>query len=282
MRLPSVAVLALLSALRVAAETLPASMEVTIEPEKFGEVSSILKVNSLVGSFRLDQPAQHLALVLESRPKEPRTVHVARLSLELTKPVKEGRFCVQMVDQGFLPLGNGSPNQMQLLMQLDCGGTVISSSQSFLKEKFNMSKSRARTGAGTLTRKIVGSRAPIFWMMGNSDSSIYFNDDDLEKMIDKNKDAYVLIAYLQVAKEPPPPPNTSPLAEAPEQPTKPPSPAIAAADFVGPPAPVPNKEEVKPAVVDSSTKPKTSTSPSSKGGKSKSSKSSPKKKKKSS
>lgn len=300
MRLLLASCIAITSILRVVAETLPTSVEVTIEPEKFGDTASILKVDSTVAAFRFDQPVKHLALVLESRPKEPRTVHVARLALELMKPVKEGRFCVQMVDQGFLPLGNGSPNQMQLFMQIDCGGTLISSSQSFLKEKFNLSRSRARTGSGALTRKVEGNRAPVFWMMGNSDTGTYFNDEDLDKMIAKNKDAYVLIAYLEVAMEAPllaeastKPVETvspgSPPVSAPERPADAAQATIPAAGpsaFVGPPAPTPVKEVVKSAAATPpSTTPKASTTPTSKSsGKSTSSKSSQtaaKKKKKS-
>ena len=139
--------------------------------------------------------------MLEAYPKEAQSVPVARLALDLTKPMTEGRLCVQMADQGFLPVGNGAPHQMQLFMQLDCGGTLISSSQSFLKEKFNCNKSLARMGAGTSTRTLTGNRAPVFWLMGNSDNGTYRNDDDLDKMISKNnRDAYVLIAYLEVSK----------------------------------------------------------------------------------
>jgi hypothetical protein len=57
-------------------------------------------------------------------------------------------------------------------------------------------------GAGTNTRTLTGNRAPVFWLMGNSDNGTYRNDDDLDKMIAKNnRDAYVLIAYLEVSKD---------------------------------------------------------------------------------
>jgi hypothetical protein len=182
----------------------PTRVEVTIEAQKFGDVASILKVDSTVASFRFDEPVQYLALVLEAYPKETQSVPLARLALDLTRPVKEGRLCVQMADQGFLPIGNGAPHQMQLFMQLDCGGTLISSSQSFLKEKFNCNKSLARMGAGTDTRMLMGNRAPVFWLMGNSDHGTYLNDDDLDKMVAKNcREAYVLIAYLEVSKDAP-------------------------------------------------------------------------------
>lgn len=182
----------------------PTSVEVTIEPQKFGDVGSILKVDSTIATFHFDQPVKYLALVLEAYPKEAQSVPLARLALDLTKPVSEGRLCVQMADQGFMPIGNGAPNQMQLFMQLDCGGTVISSSQSFLKEKFNCNKSLARMGAGANKRTLTGNRAPVFWLMGNSDNGTYLNDDDLDKMIAKNnRDAYVLIAYLEVSKDAP-------------------------------------------------------------------------------
>ena len=126
-------------------------------------------------------PWTWLALVLEAYPKEKRMVPVARLALELTKPTAEGRFCVQMADQGFIPLGNGAPHQMQLFLQLDCGGTLVSSSQSFLKEKFNFSKSLARPGTGTQVRQVAGHRVPVFWLMGNSDTGTYLTDEALEK-----------------------------------------------------------------------------------------------------
>ena len=302
MRLPTAAITLILSATCAAAEPLPTSVEVTIEPQKFGDTASILQVDSTVATFRFDRPVQHLALVLESRPKEPRTTRVARLSLELAKPVAEGRLCVQMADQGFIPLGNGSPNQMQLFMQVDCGGTLISSSQSFLKEKFNFSKSRARTGAGTLTRKVVDNRAPVFWLMGNSDNGTYFNDDDLDKMASKNRDAYVLIAYLEVATEAPPQVTTPTVVQVPGATSAPatvakateapnPSPAVtegtppaAAVAFVGPPFPVPPvKEESKPAEVKPAPKPKSTTTASSASSKTskKPTSSSSKKKKKS-
>lgn len=213
---PALAFMALVSTAALAAADLPTSVEITIEPQKFGDVGSILKVDSTVANFRFDRPVSHLALVLEAFPKEPRMVPVARLALNLTKPVAEGRFCVQMVDQGFLPVGNGAPHQMQLFMQLDCGDAIISSSQSFLKEKFTFSKSLARAGAGTFTRKITGARAPVFWLMGNSDSGTYFHDDDLETMIAKNRDAYVLVAHLEIAKEP----GTSVLGGSPGEGTK--------------------------------------------------------------
>jgi hypothetical protein len=180
----------------------PTRVEVTIEAQKFGDVASILKVDSTVATFHFDEPVQYLALVLEAYPKETQSIPLARLALDLTKPVKEGRLCVQMADQGFLPVGNGAPHQMQLFMQLDCGGTLISSSQSFLKEKFNCNKSLARMGAGTDTRMLTGNRAPVFWLMGNSDHGTYLNDDDLDKMVAKNcREAYVLIAYLEVSKD---------------------------------------------------------------------------------
>ncbi|MFZ4768503.1 MAG: hypothetical protein ACOYMN_26450, partial [Roseimicrobium sp.] len=217
MRLVFSAFLCLLSATAWAENPLPTRVEVTIEPVKFGDVASILKVDATVASFKFDQPVSRLALVLEARPKEPRTVSVARVALDLAKPVTEGRLCVQMADQGFIPLGNGSPNQMQLFMQMDCGDTLISSSQSFLKEKFNFSRSRARSGAGTITRTVTGTRAPIFWIMGNSDSGTYFNDDNLDKMVSKNRDAYVLIGYLDFSKEgptAPAPPVTEPTVAA--------------------------------------------------------------------
>jgi hypothetical protein len=200
---PALALMALLCAANlVAAGPLPTQIEVTIEPQKFGDVASILKVDSTVASFKFDQPVEHLALVLESCPKEQRTVPVARLALELTSPTAEGRFCVQMADQGFIPLGNGAPHQMQLSLQLDCGGTLVSSSQSFLKEKFSFSKSLARLGAGTQVRQITGHRVPVFWLMGNSDSGTYVTDDALDKLIAKNaNDAYILVAYLEFAKE---------------------------------------------------------------------------------
>jgi hypothetical protein len=186
----------------VSAGPLPSQIEVTIEPQKFGDVASILKVDSTVASFKFDQPVERLALVLEAWPKEKRTMPVARLALELTKPMTEGRFCVQMADQGFIPLGNGAPHQMQLFLQLDCGGTLVSSSQSFLKEKFNFNKSLARPGAGTQVRKISSHRVPIFWLMGNSDTGTYLTDDELDKLISKNaNDAYILVAYLEFAKE---------------------------------------------------------------------------------
>jgi hypothetical protein len=199
--------LLLLTGLRVLAQPAPPTrVEVTIDPQKFGDAASILKVDSTIATFRFDQPVKYLALVLEAYPKEAQSIPLARLALDLTKPVSEGRLCVQMADQGFLPIGNGAPNQMQLFMQLDCGGTLISSSQSFLKEKFNCNKSLARTGAGTNTRVLAGNRAPVFWLMGNSDNGTYLNDDDLEKMIAKNnRDAYVLIAYLEVSKDAPAP-----------------------------------------------------------------------------
>lgn len=285
MRLPTAAIIVIISTACAAADTLPTCVEVTIEPQRFGDTSSILQVDSTVATFRFDRPVQHLALVLESRPKEPRTTRVARLSLELAKPVTEGRLCVQMADQGFIPLGNGSPNQMQLFMQMDCGGTLISSSQSFLKEKFNFSRSRARTGAGTLTRKVVDNRAPVFWLMGNSDNGTYFNDDDLDKMVSKNRDAYVLIAYLEVAQEalaqaPTPtvvqvPDTTSPpaaVARVTEAPKPLPaaaevSPPVMATAFTGPPFPVPPmKEEGRSSEVKTSeptTKPKSTTPASS-------------------
>lgn len=299
MRLQIAAVIILFLAVRAPAAPLPTSVEVTVEPQKFGDTSSILQVDSTVATFRFDRPVQHLALVLESRPKEPRTIRIARLSLELAKPVTEGRLCVQMADQGFIPLGNGSPNQMQLFMQVDCGGTLISSSQSFLKEKFNFSRSRARTGAGTLTRKVVENRAPVFWLMGNSDNGTYFNDDDLNKMVSKNRDAYVLIAYLEVAEEAPPEAAKPALVQVPGATTSAPvpttitapavapaaakltatpdpvpavtaaAPPVVAAALVGPPFPPPLKPadepkplEVKPA--EPAAKPKAATSSSSK------------------
>lgn len=249
MRPVLVATLAWLLAVQVVAQAPPTSAEVTIEPVKFGDVASILKVDSTVATFKFDQPVSYLALVLEARPKEPRTVHVARLALELKTPVKEGRFCVQMADQGFLPMGNGAPHQMQLFMQLDCGGTLISSSQSFLKEKFNFSRSLARSGSGTLIRKVTGQRVPVFWLMGNSDDGTYFNDDDLDKMVTRNKDAYVMVAYLETSKDPRPEEPSQPLAEAVK--TPPPvsaATAVVAAALIGPPFPVPTKkgqEEVR-------------------------------------
>ena len=85
MRLPTAAITLILSATCAAAEPLPTSVEVTIEPQKFGDTASILQVDSTVATFRFDRPVQHLALVLESRPKEPRTTRVARLSLQELK-----------------------------------------------------------------------------------------------------------------------------------------------------------------------------------------------------
>jgi hypothetical protein len=196
--------MALLCAARLAAaESMPPTqIEVTIEPQKFGDVGSILKVDSTVASFKFDKPVEQLAMVVEAYPKEKRLVPVARLALELTKPTAEGRLCVQMADQGFIPLGNGAPHQMQLFLQVDCGGTVVSSSQSFLKEKFNFSKSLARPGAGTQMRLITSHRVPVFWLMGNSDTGTYLTDEALDKLIAKNaNDAYVLVAYLEFAKE---------------------------------------------------------------------------------
>ena len=236
---------------RLAAAQPPTSVEVTVEPQKFGDVSSILKVDSTIATFKFDEPVTHLALVLEAFPKEPLRVPVARLALDLAKPVKEGRLCVQMADQGFVPLGNGAPHQMQLFMQLDCGGAMISSSQSFLKEKFNFSRSLARLGAGTVTRAVTDHRAPIFWLMGNSDTGTYFNHDDVDKMIVKNRDAYVLIAYLETSKD------AAVLAresgsssKAAELPASKPSTALLGAavpamSFVGPPYPVPSKATEK-------------------------------------
>lgn len=260
MRSIVVACLALLCTAVHAAAPLPTTVEITVEPQKFGDVASILKIDSTVASFTLDQPVSHLALVLEAFPKETSPIPLARLALELTKPVTEGRFCIQMADQGFLPLGNGAPHQMQLFMQLDCGGTLISSSQSFLKEKFNFSKSLARMGAGTQERKVSGHRAPVFWLMGNSDTGTYLNDDDLEKMIAKNKmDAYIVIAYLEIAKEGTVP--ASVLAAKPGETSsssKPPasvtnlSPTLA---FVGPPYPVPTQSSST-----ATSKPKSSSS----------------------
>lgn len=218
------------------AATLPTSAEVTIEGARFGDVASILKVDSTVVSFRFDAPVSYLALVLEAYPKESTAVPVGRLALELTKPVKEGRLCVQMADQGFLPLGNGAPHQMQLFMQVDCGGSLVSSSQSFLKEKFNFSRSLARAGEGTLTRKVTGNRVPVLWLMGNSDSGTYFNDDDLGKMIAKNHDAYILIGYLEITKEPLPEVKPATVATSTSTP-----PGAADSLFVGPPYPVPAK-----------------------------------------
>lgn len=270
MRSPLAALLAWSLTTYAGGEDLPSSVGITLEPTKFGDVSSILKVDSTVGAFKFDRPVTHLALVLEARPKEPRTIHVARLTLELKKPVQEGRFCVQMADQGFLPLGNGAPHQMQLFMQIDCGGTLISSSQSFLKEKFNFSRSLARSGPGTLERKLSGHRVPVFWLMGNSDEGTYFNDDDLDKMVAKNKDAYVLIAYLEVAKEPPAPVAVQELAEpspkaGPISPTAVTAvtPALTSPAFVGPPYPVPTKQEVRSAggaIPSAGSKPATATS----------------------
>src|SRR6187402_1659301 len=103
-----------IAGLRALAESAPTTVEVTIEPPKFGDVSSILKVDSTIASFKFDEPVTYLALVLEAYPKEPQRIPVARLALDLAKPVKEGRLCVQMADQGFVPLGNGAPHQMQL------------------------------------------------------------------------------------------------------------------------------------------------------------------------
>lgn len=239
--------------LRALAEPPPTIVEVTIEPPKFGDVASILKVDSTVATFKFDAPVSHLALVLEAYPKEPLRTPVARLALDLTKPVKEGRFCVQMADQGFIPLGNGAPHQMQLFMQLDCGGTLISSSQSFLKEKFNFGRSLARLGAGAHTYHVTGSRAPVFWLMGNSDTGTYFNDDNLDKLIAKNKDAYVLIASLDISKDGQAPVLATAAASSPVETTKqrevPKSsapviadPAAAALAFVGPPYPVPGTD----------------------------------------
>jgi hypothetical protein len=232
----------------------PTRVEVTIDPQKFGDVASILKVDSTVASFRFDEPVQYLALVLEAYPKEVQSIPLARLALDLTRPVKEGRLCVQMADQGFLPVGNGAPHQMQLFMQLDCGGTLISSSQSFLKEKFNCNKSLARMGAGTSTRALTGNRAPVFWLMGNSDNGTYLNDDDLEKMIAKNnRDAYVLIAYLEISKDAPAlalAQRTAASAIGEKAPTSTTSPILAVTPPVNAPASTPDmaKEQVKPAI----------------------------------
>lgn len=221
----------------------PTAVEVKIEPRTFGDVASILKIDSTVGSFKFDQPVSFLALVLEAYPKETEPVIVGRLALELAKPLQEGHFCVQMADQGFLPLGNGAPHQMQLFMQLECGGSLVSSSQSFLKEKFNFSKSIARLAAGTQTRKIESRRAPVFWLMGNSDDGTYINDEDLRKMIERNnRDAYVLVAYLETSRD------ASLLAR--ETSAVPGAPGVPAATtvppvpfaFVGPPFPVPEKK----------------------------------------
>jgi hypothetical protein len=271
--------MALLCATSVVAADLPAKVEVTIEPPKFGDIANILKVDSTVASFKLDEPVSHLALVLEAYPKEAQSIPIGRLALALTKPVKEGRFCVQMADQGFIPLGNGAPHQMQLFMQIDCGGTLISSSQSFLKEKFNFSKSLARMGAGTQQRKVTGHRVPMFWLMGNSDTGTYLNDEDLNKMVAKNRmDAYVLIAYLEIAKEGTVPVLAGKPAET-AKPTETIKPATASAGaaspalaltFVGPPYPVPSK---KPASSTTNSKSKLkSSAPAKSGTKSSSSK----------
>jgi hypothetical protein len=239
---------------RLAAAQPPTSVEVTIEPQKFGDVSSILKVDSTIATFKFDEPVTHLALVLEAFPKEPQRVPVARLALDLARPVKEGRLCVQMADQGFVPLGNGAPHQMQLFMQLDCGGAMISSSQSFLKEKFNFSRSLARLGPGTVTRAVTGHRAPVFWVMGNSDTGTYSNHDDLEKMIVKNRDAYVLIASLETSKDAAVlargSGGSSKAADVQASKTSPAilGTALPAMSFVGPPYPVPSKAKEKDEV----------------------------------
>jgi hypothetical protein len=261
--------MAMLCAARLVAAEIPTSIEVIIEPPKFGDVASILKVDSTVATFKLDQPVTHLALVLEASPKEPRVVPVARLALELARPVTEGRFCVQMADQGFLPLGNGAPHQMQLFMQLDCGGSIISSSQSFLKEKFSFSKSVVRPGGGTTVRKVTGHRAPVFWLMGNSDRGTYFNDDDLDKMIAKNaNDAYILIAYLEIAKEGSVPAlvlaGGSKSASSTSAASLSPTLAV-----VSPPSGASQKEEIKPAVAAKSSSSSSGGSGSSKAASSK-------------
>ncbi len=237
----------------VRSQSLPATVQVTIDPVRFGDVASILKVDSTVASFRFDAPVSHLALVLEAYPKEPTPVPVGRLALELTKPITEGRLCVQMADQGFLPLGNGAPHQMQLFLQMDCGGSIISSSQSFLKEKFNFGRSLSRAGSGTLTRKVTSHRAPVLWLMGNSDSGTYFNDDDLEKMVAKNHDAYVIIGYLEVSKVPLPPAKSEEktLVNAASNVADP----DLAAGLVGPPYPVPARKDTPKEEV-SAPKPK--------------------------
>jgi hypothetical protein len=249
MRPAFAAIMALLCVRLTLAEP-PSTVEVTLDPPKFGDVSSILKVDSTVASFKFDAPVRFLALVLEAYPKEPQSVPVARLALDLAQPVTEGRLCVQMVDQGFLPVGNGAPHQMQLFMQLDCGGTLISSSQSFLKEKFNFSKSLARMGTGTVKRSLTGSRVPIFWLMGNSDSGTYFNDGDVEKMVAKNRDAYILIASLETSKDGPALAQDSNSPKSKASPAAP-SPAIvgttaALLPFMGPPYPVPVKDAENP------------------------------------
>jgi hypothetical protein len=136
-------------------------------------------------------------------------------------------------------------------MQLDCGGAMISSSQSFLKEKFNFSRSLARSGGGTVTRHVSGNRAPVFWLMGNSDSGTYFNVDDLDKMIARNRDAYVLIASLETSKRVPPLAEASvPLPKDDGIRVSTASAALlgtagAAVPFAGPPHPVPTKDSAK-------------------------------------
>jgi hypothetical protein len=100
-------------------------------------------------------------------------------------------------------------------------------------------------GTGTVKRGVAGNRVPVFWLMGNSDSGTYFNDADLEKMIAKNRDAYILVAYLQISKE-----GAAPaLADSPVETAKsvvaPASPTSGASSqvigLVGPPYPVPVK-----------------------------------------
>ncbi|MHA3771990.1 hypothetical protein ACXR0O_10680 [Verrucomicrobiota bacterium sgz303538] len=178
----------------------PSLVECKVDSPPIGDVSEILKIGSHLCSFRLSRPVSHLRLIIDTyKPGQKEPTRLVDAGVGTAKPGDQGKVSIQIADLAYLPLKNGTPEELLVSHRLEFSGTGCSGRAQLAKTQFNISKSQSFSAFSP--RASVGLRLPLFYVIGDNASNSISGQNDIPNLLRNNPTACIMIVSLECEDE---------------------------------------------------------------------------------
>jgi hypothetical protein len=169
-------------------------VNVTINRTEIGDLTNVLHIKKLTGSFEFDVPVRKVTLVCQYYKKRDQVEDAPELkaTIKLPQPATSGKFALHITDIDYIQLGDAPKNHCRVTLELAFGSLTLNPKDVDVpKHKFDLSQPLLGNAADFKTAHAIGW--PIFTFAGKT----RLTTPSTQVMLDENPNAEILIGYLE-------------------------------------------------------------------------------------
>jgi hypothetical protein len=156
----------------------PHLTQVNVERPTVGDISNVLQIKKLTGTFQFDSTVKKVTLVLEFYKNGEKLADMPNVAVTVD-PVDggdSGTFAIQIADLDYLQLGDGKKNHCRVVLELELarqGSKTTLNPKAIDVPKYKFDLGQRLIGNSTDWKSEEGNRRPVVMFMGGK--SRFFN-----------------------------------------------------------------------------------------------------------